>query len=300
MRIKSVVALVFLVLILLFLSFSKFDVSPVAPIGEAADVGDSGTAGAAKVEAVSGAGQDEMAVFRGNECVWCHSRLSSPLRLTSRYAEWHISTHKVSGISCDKCHGGSPKEADQNRAHAGMLPASNPASRLNPKNLSVTCRECHQPFVAAFIESKHYQASKGQKWADLSPSCNTCHAHMASEVIYTPEQTAEMCAKCHDATNSGLPRNPGMGTGANEAMQAIRRASMIVAWADRLLDEAGRRKMDPGTDQEEMRRVRALMGEAKAGFHTFETGNVRQRADAVYEQGTRLKDALRKKLYPNQ
>ncbi|MFN7621789.1 MAG: hypothetical protein ACK5RS_01440, partial [Acidobacteriota bacterium] len=24
-------------------------------------------------------GQDEMAVYRGNECVWCHSRISSPL-----------------------------------------------------------------------------------------------------------------------------------------------------------------------------------------------------------------------------
>ena len=34
-----------------------------------------------------GSPQDDMAIFKGNECVWCHSKISSPLKLTSRYAE---------------------------------------------------------------------------------------------------------------------------------------------------------------------------------------------------------------------
>lgn len=246
--------------------------------------------------AMSPVSQDEMAAYQGNECVWCHSKLSSPLKQTSRYAEWHISTHKLSGVACDKCHGGNPKESDQKRSHAGILSAADPASRLNPQNLSTTCRECHQPYVAAFVESRHYQSLKGAK---LGPSCNTCHAHMASEVIYTPEQTAQLCASCHDSAASGLPRQPQLGVQASETMQAIRRASMMVAWADRLVEELDKRKVEGAADHAELKRVQGLLGEAKAGFHTFTTTTARQKADAAYEQGTRLKDGVRRKLYPN-
>ncbi|MFM8394042.1 MAG: hypothetical protein ACKOB4_08980, partial [Acidobacteriota bacterium] len=222
---------------------------------------------------------------------------SSPLKLTSRYAEWHISIHKGSGVSCDKCHGGNPREQDQKKAHVGILPAANPSSRLNPANLAQTCRECHQPFVAAFVESRHYQTLKGSK---LGPSCNTCHAHMASEVIYTPEQTAAMCSSCHDSAASSLPRQPLRGAQAAETMQAIRRASTMTAWADRLLEEADKRKMAVAAEHEQMQRVRQLMNESKAGFHTFVTDEARRKADTAWEQGTQLKDGLRRKLYPNQ
>src|SRR5262245_44433592 len=52
--------------------------------------------------------QDALVVLRDNNCVNCHAKLSSPLRLTSRYAEWHMSTHKEKAVGCDKCHGGDP------------------------------------------------------------------------------------------------------------------------------------------------------------------------------------------------
>ncbi len=241
--------------------------------------------------------QDEMAVFKGNECVWCHSRISNPLRLTSRYADWHISAHKVSGVGCDKCHGGKPGEANQQRSHSGMLPTSNPESRLNPKNLATTCQECHQSFVAAYTGSRHYQALKG---TGLGPSCNTCHGHMASEVIYTPEQAGAMCATCHDSMGSSLPRNSAMATGAQEAMQSIRRAAMMVAWANRLIDEAEKRRLATDADRRDLAEVRSRMIEAKAGFHTFEMGSVREKADGAWAKGMALKDSLRRRLYPNQ
>ena len=241
--------------------------------------------------------QDEMAPFKGNECVWCHSKISSPLKITSRYAEWHISTHKINAISCEKCHGGNPKEQDKAKSHTGMLPASDPGSTLNPKNLPETCKACHQPYVASFIESKHFQALKA---SGIGPSCNTCHAHMASEVIYTPEQTGDMCASCHESNTSSLPKKPEIAAAAEETMQSIRRASMVVAWADRLLEEADKRQMESTAEHQEMKVVKALMTEAKAGFHAFNTEAVRKKADAAFEQGTKLKDGLRKKLYPNQ
>jgi len=244
-----------------------------------------------------GSGQDEMAAFRGNECVWCHSRLSSPLKQTSRYAEWHISAHKLGGVSCDRCHGGNPAERDARRAHQTIRPASDPESRLHPKNLARTCQECHQPYVSAFVESRH---NLKLKEAGVGPSCNTCHGHMASEVIYTPEQTAAMCASCHNSTASSLPRQPEIGEQAAATMQAIRRASMVTAWADRLLEEAQKRQLATRANADELEAARRSLTEAKAGFHTFATDPVRRHADAAYEQGTRLKDALRQKLYPNQ
>lgn len=241
--------------------------------------------------------QDEMAAFRGNECVWCHSRLSSPLQQTSRYAEWHISAHKLSGVSCDRCHGGNPAEREVTKAHQAIRPASDPASRLHPKNLAKTCQGCHQPYVSAFVESRHYQKLND---TGVGPSCNTCHGHMASEVIYTPEQTAAMCASCHNSATSRLPRQPEIGEQAATTMVAIRRASMVVAWADRLLEEAQKRQLATDVETGELQAARRSLTEAKAGFHTFAPEPVRQKADAVYDQGTRLKDALRQKLYPNQ
>lgn len=244
-----------------------------------------------------GSGQDEMAAFRGNECVWCHSRVSSPLKQTSRYAEWHISAHKLGGVSCDRCHGGNPTERDAGRAHQAIRPASDPESRLHPKNLARTCQECHQPYVSAFVESRHYQKLKE---TGVGPSCNTCHGHMASEVIYTPEQTAAMCASCHNSTASSMPRQLEIGEQAAAAMQAIRRASMVTAWADRLLEEAQKRQLATRADADKLEAARRLLTGAKAGFHTFATDPARRDADAAYQQGSQLKDALRQKLYPNQ
>jgi ssDNA-binding Zn-finger/Zn-ribbon topoisomerase 1 len=289
LRLKVVIALIFL-----FLIFQPWT-SPVLdrvllPVDGAVGLSDS--AGWRSLLR-----QDEMAAFQGNECVWCHSRLSSPLKLTSRYAEWHISIHKGRGVSCDKCHGGNPGEQNQKKAHVGILPAANPSSRLHPDNLAQTCRECHQPYVAAFVESRHYQALKGTK---LGPSCNTCHTHMASEVIYTPEQTAAMCSSCHDSASSSLPRTPSIGIEGAETMQAIRRASTMTAWADRLLEEAEKRKVALPAERQQMAKVRGQLSEAKAGFHSFVTAEVRRKADAAWEQGTHLKDGLRRKLYPNQ
>ena len=57
--------------------------------------------------------QDALVALRDNNCVNCHARLSTPLRLTSRYAEWRLSTHKEKAIGCDKCHGGDPKISDE-------------------------------------------------------------------------------------------------------------------------------------------------------------------------------------------
>ena len=235
--------------------------------------------------------------FRDNNCVTCHSRISSPLRLTSRYGEWHMSTHREKLVGCDKCHGGDPKISDEKKAHAGMLPVKDPKSPLNHANLPETCRSCHQNVVSSFVESKHFQKLKT---AGVGPSCTTCHAHMASQVLYSAEETAALCATCHNSPNNLMPANPEIPKRADETMQAIRRANTMVAWADRLMDEAEKRKLDVADLKREEKVVRALLAESKMGFHAFNLDVVRKKADECNEMGTRVKDALRAKIYPPQ
>jgi hypothetical protein len=103
------------------------------------------------------AAQDVLAAFKDNQCVQCHSKLQSPYRVTSRYAEWHISLHKEKAVGCDKCHGGNPASQDAKQAHLGVQIASDANSKLHPKNLAQTCTACHREIVSSFVESKHYQ-----------------------------------------------------------------------------------------------------------------------------------------------
>ena len=47
--------------------------------------------------------------------------------------------------------------------------------------------------------------ARERKAVGLGPRCNTCHAHMAKEVIYSPVETAKFCSRCHDSINSLKP-----------------------------------------------------------------------------------------------
>ncbi|MBL8206628.1 MAG: hypothetical protein JNM09_20500 [Blastocatellia bacterium] len=241
--------------------------------------------------------QDALATFRGNSCVTCHSRSNAQLQVTSRYAEWHMSVHREKGVGCEKCHGGDATAQEQAKAHAGVLAVNAPNSRLHPKNLTQTCGTCHQEIANTFTESKHFQNLKS---AGLGPSCSTCHEHMASNVIYTPEQTSTLCASCHDSTNALMPKRPEIPGRAAEVMQSIRRANMVVMWADRLVDDAHIKKVDITAEEKEMNAVRTMRADAKISWHAFNLDVARKKADATFEEGTKVKDALRKKLYPNQ
>lgn len=247
------------------------------------------------VASVTASQEDVLTVFKGNHCVTCHSKVMNPLRLTSRYSQWHMSTHREKGVGCEKCHGGNPGIDDAKRAHTDVLPLTNPESKLNPKNLPGTCNACHQAIVSSFVQSKHYQNLQS---AGLGPSCNTCHAHMASEVIYTGEQTATLCSSCHDSTNALMPKRPEIPARASETIESIRRAKFVVDWAGRLLEQAEGKKLDVGDAQKELKGAQASLAEAKITWHTFNLDPVRQKADSAFEAGTKLKDKLRSKLFP--
>jgi len=239
--------------------------------------------------------QDAQVEFKDNNCVSCHARLANPYRLTSRYAEWQISMHKEKLVGCDKCHGGDPAIKDEKRAHAGMAAPQDARSRLHQKNLPETCSACHQGIVSSFVESKHFQKLKE---AGLGPSCSTCHVHMASQVLYTPEETAAMCSTCHNSPNKLMPLRPEIPQKANEVMQAIRRANTVVMWANRLIEQAEAKKIDVSNEKQEQKIACAVMAEAKISWHAFNLDVVRRKADDAFEMSNKVKDSLRAKLLP--
>lgn len=241
--------------------------------------------------------QDTLAEFKDNNCVGCHAKLSNPYRLTSRFAEWQISTHKEKLVGCEKCHGGDPTIKDEKRAHAGIVLPQDAKSKLHQKNLPATCSACHPGIVSSFVESMHYQKLQG---AGIGPSCSTCHVHMASQVLYTPEETAAMCSTCHNSPNKLMPLRPEIPQKANEVMQAIRRANTTVMWADRLIEQAEAKKMDVSDEKQEQKIAKAVMAEAKIGWHAFNLDVVRRKADDAFEMSNKVKDSLRAKLYPQQ
>lgn len=236
--------------------------------------------------------QNQEPNYRNNNCVTCHSTMAEPLHISSRFFEWQNSRHQMRGVGCDKCHGGNPATNDPKRAHVGVLNVDDPRSALHYRNQPETCGQCHQKVVNAFVQSEHYQKLKG---LGLGASCNTCHAHMATQVVSSPKATAEMCARCHDSINYITPR-PEIPQRANATMLAFQRADAVINWSLLLLAEAQKRGLDSKTEQVELKEAKASLEQAQINWHAFKLDVVRKQADEAFFKGMKVRDALRKKL----
>jgi hypothetical protein len=237
--------------------------------------------------------QNQEATYRENNCVTCHEKIALPVTLSNRYFEWHSSAHKQAGVSCEKCHGGDPAAADKAKAHAGVYPYGNERSRIHFRNLPTTCGACHQGVVNTFVESKHFQNLKA---TGLGPSCSTCHAHMASDVILSPQQTSNLCAYCHDTVNGPLPPRPDIRDKAEAVMHALNRADVAVAWAASLLREAEMKRLYVPTERMQVAAAQGLLKDAKFTWHTFHLETTQKKADEAFQTAMKAKDELGKKV----
>lgn len=238
-------------------------------------------------------GQKDIAAFRENQCVNCHSGLTEPVYQVNRYLEWHFSKHHDKGVSCDKCHGGDPAARNKNAAHKGVLKSSDRNSRLFTWNQPDTCRSCHQGVTNAFTQSNHYIKLKG---AGLGPSCNTCHIHMASKVLYSPDEVSSHCANCHNTVNGLLMPRPDIPETAKDNVMAFQRVDFVTEWSGLLLAEAQRRGLNVSEEKRNLDESEALLTSAKMQWHTFYMGNVRKQADDAFLKAVKARDSLRRKL----
>ena len=70
--------------------------------------------------------------------------------------------------------------------------------------------------------------------------------------------------------------------------------------SNRLLEEADKRELDVGEEKKEQKIVKAVLAEAKISWRAFNLDSVRRKADDAFEMGSKVKDSLRSKLYPQQ
>lgn len=78
------------------------------------------------------------------------------------------------------------------------LPAADPESSVNPKNMPDTCGKCHEGVEKAFVQSVH--SSEVTKTGEKLPTCNTCHT--AHTIARTDEDAFRQkiigrCGDCH-------------------------------------------------------------------------------------------------------
>ncbi|MBI3948909.1 MAG: hypothetical protein HY314_00400 [Acidobacteria bacterium] len=234
-------------------------------------------------------------ILEKNQCAGCHSKITAPLSLSNKYFEWHVSLHRDNNIGCEKCHGGDPTTKDKSKAHQEVLPVADRQSKVHPANLPDTCSACHDGLIKSFVRSGHYQKLKE---SNLGPSCTTCHAHMASAVVQTPAEAAALCARCHNTVGGPLPARPEIPEKAKDVMEALNRANTMVVWAERLLEVGQQKNLSLTEEADQLKIVKAALSEAQVGWHALGFDAVRKKADESFELGTKVKDRLMKKLYP--
>ena len=75
-----------------------------------------------------------------NGCVTCHAGLDDE-ELSKSVPAWHQSVHKTAAISCQDCHGGSPKTMIKEQAHD---PNAGYVGIPDPLAVPGLCGKCHE------------------------------------------------------------------------------------------------------------------------------------------------------------
>jgi hypothetical protein len=118
---------------------------------------------------------------------------------------------------------------------------------------------------------------------------------MATQVIYAPVETGELCARCHDSINFIQPR-PDIPVRARDTMTALQRADLVFRWAQLLIAEGQKKGLSLNAEQNELKLSEQTLGDAKVKWHTFNLDDARKQADNAYLKSNKVKEELRKKL----
>ncbi len=90
--------------------------------------------------------------------------------------------------TCTNCH----------TAH-GVLPAANPESSVNPRNIPGTCGTCHHGIQEMFETSIHAQlVGKTDKPLPVCSDCHTSHTIKRADAEGFKQEIMEKCGRCHE------------------------------------------------------------------------------------------------------
>jgi hypothetical protein len=195
-------------------------------------------------------------------CVTCHAQAGSGGGVFQAYIQWASSPHAAKSIACEACHGGNAATDDKDKAHAGMLPASDPQSPINPKNVPAMCGQCHEPEYRHYIESKHYQQLKDN---GRGANCVTCHGAKAGTIL-TAATVARTCETCHNPDRQINPAVPGQ---AFRALLRLTEARGQLDLAQAAVLTAREQKSDSDVLERGISRSRKSLDQAITEWHTF-------------------------------
>jgi len=134
-----------------------------------------------------------MSILRGSapvrgqgedNCSACHRQQKD----SSVVAIFKTSTHGRVGITCDRCHGGDPSQAEKHKAHAEHLVA-----KPDTAGTLEMCGRCHRQPLEFFKGSRHVAARPNAPRLD----CVECHGVHAIGAYSESFRWTQFCAGCH-------------------------------------------------------------------------------------------------------
>ncbi len=118
-------------------------------------------------------------------CIQCHIDLPEEYSLPVKL--WRKSIHAENNITCDACHGGDPKDADN-----AMSPDRGFVGVPKAVDIPSICGRCHVGVLKDFLASAH-----GRALGEGGPTCVTCHNNhlvLKASLDLINEKT---CSQCH-------------------------------------------------------------------------------------------------------
>ena len=118
-------------------------------------------------------------------CIQCHSKM--PEKFSKPVKLWQGSIHAETGISCNGCHGGDPKDA----ANA-MSPARGFLGAPKEPAIPAFCGRCHVGVMKDYLASAH-----GRMLGKGGPTCVTCHSNHQVVKASLELINEKNCSRCH-------------------------------------------------------------------------------------------------------
>jgi hypothetical protein len=204
-----------------------------------------------------------------NSCVRCHAGLPGSSFVGARSHSWTGSVHEKHGVTCDKCHGGNPRAADVQGAHASVMSSRDPKSPVYFKNIPTTCGKCHGGEFYKFTQSIHYQRLES---AGRGPECVTCHGSMVTSIL-TPDTIAAVCEQCHNERMGIFPYVP----------QKAKAVLLLLQESAALLDANEKLSHDEGAAKTQaLRDARSSLHSARLDWHRFDLDTITADLQKMY------------------
>lgn len=209
-----------------------------------------------------------------NRCVECHQRAETVKALPSWYQDqfvhWYGSVHGKAGVTCERCHEGTPAQPDKKRAHEGVRPAGDPKSPIYYQNLPETCGACHKKAYQHFTQTRHYTNLKADR---LAPTCTTCHGfQMDIRGISLPHLVGR-CTLCHNPKQGVKPE---VADQAREAFEGIVHAEEEIEKTDGVIDFAREKGGQTKEAEKLLSQARDRLRRTGDLWHDFRLGAFKQ------------------------